>query len=191
MPQGNVHFLGPLIVHGSCFQCGLYYELFACPTHDIFCGNGNNSAISTTCHPVPDGRPTNSRESKSIRSKTWLPPRSIGTSQPEDLLCLLSDSEKSSLLPPPGIDSSVATGGGGPASEFTRRSQDWAFEPRLPTRSVGSRTGARSRRSGVTGLHPFGYEVGSYSVRSSRFQSPPHQTQHADLPHYAFLITSR
>ncbi len=42
----------------------------------------------------------------------------------------------------------------------------------------------------MTGLHPFGCEVGSYSVHSSRFQPPPHQTQHADFPHYAFLITS-
>ena len=55
---------------------------------------------------------------------------------------------------------------------------------------VGSRTGARSRRSGVTGLHPFGCEVGSYSVRSSRFQSPPHQTERADFPHSAFLTAS-
>jgi len=55
---------------------------------------------------------------------------------------------------------------------------------------VGSRTGARNSRSGVTGLCPFGCKVGSYSVRSSRFQSPPHQTAHADFPHSAFLTAS-
>ncbi len=43
----------------------------------------------------------------------------------------------------------------------------------------------------MTGLHPFGCEVGSYSVHSSRFQSPPLQTQHAVFPYYAYLIPSQ
>ena len=81
------------------------------------------------------------------------------------------------------------------SSPLARRSA-FSYRPtyRLLTQKragwVGSGPGARSCRSGVTDLHPFGCEVGSYSVHSSRFQLPPRHTQHADFPHYAFLTTS-
>lgn len=64
---------------------------------------------------------------------------------------------------------------------------EFRLHPTLPLIPVGSGAGARSRRSGVTGLHPFGCEVGSYSVRSSRFQLPPPQTRRAVFRHRAYL----
>src|SRR5437588_4771228 len=51
---------------------------------------------------------------------------------------------------------------------------------------VGSGTGATIRRQPLGRIRGFPLRA-RVEVAVIRFQSPPHRTQHADLPHYALL----